>query len=134
MTTEQLEQELNRASDGLLMLSETDAPFEVFVHEQPAGNELTHDDIVKLAGKPSDYGVKVEELDYFFRNMTNLSDAEEPQKAEQAQRFRNLQNTLQNLLTDVKVYRVGERNISVFILGKTADGTIAGLKTLVIET
>jgi len=42
--------------------------------------------------------------------------------------------TLKSHLTDIKVYRLGERSIDVYIAGKTPSGDLAGLSTKVIET
>jgi hypothetical protein len=133
MTIAQLESELMEASKGLLMLSESDEPFEFFYDEQHSGEELNEDTVRKLAGMPAQYPLKVEALEYFFRNMTMLS--EQGAEAEtRATRFRALQDKLKELLQDVKAYRIGETRITVFILGRTHQNEIAGLKTVVVET
>jgi hypothetical protein len=133
MTIVQLEDELNQATNGLLMMSESDEPFEFFYDEQHSGEELDEETVLKLAGMPAQYPIEVVELDYFFRNMTAPSEEGDEAKA-RAARFQQLQARLQELLQDVKVYRIGETNITVFILGRTQQNEIAGLKTVVVET
>jgi hypothetical protein len=116
--------------DGLYFLSESDYQFEVMYYPMaPEGQELPSL-IPQWLGVPTDSKVEVEELPYFFRNHTK----EESEDEETARRFRELQTYLEENLQDVKVYRVGERKITVLILGKTATGDVAGLKTTVIET
>jgi hypothetical protein len=51
-----------------------------------------------------------------------------------AQRFRELQTYLQQNLQDLKVYRIGHREIQVFILGKLGETHLVGLKTVSVET
>jgi hypothetical protein len=48
-------------------------------------------------------------------------------------RFQELVETLKTTLDDVKVFRVGETRIDVYVVGKSKGG-YAGLKTLVVET
>jgi tRNA U34 5-carboxymethylaminomethyl modifying GTPase MnmE/TrmE len=130
MTIEQIEAELKNAINGLLMMSETDEPFEYYYDEQHDAEELNEETVRKLAGMPAQYPMEVVDLEYFFRNMTRPETVGE----QQAQRFQHLQDKLRELLQDVKVYRIGENRITVFILGKSPDGKIAGLKTVVVET
>ncbi|WP_114783933.1 nuclease A inhibitor family protein [Botryobacter ruber] len=134
MNQEQLKQELKKAADGLLMLSETEEAIECFFHEKPDHEPFTPDLVVKWAGKPAGKKVEVQELDYFFRNMVREDPDEGPQQHEQAARFRNLVATLKELLQDVKVYKIDEIGVDVYILGRTPDGDYAGYKTIVVET
>jgi hypothetical protein len=116
------------------MRSETDEPFEFYYDEEHTAEELNEETVRKLAGMPAKYPMEVQEVEYFLRNMTkaNPENGEEGQRT--AKRFQQLQEKLKELLQDVKAYRVGEDRISVLILGKTPDGQIAGLKTVVVET
>jgi hypothetical protein len=50
-------------------------------------------------------------------------------------RFQELADTIKQQLSGVKVYKVGdEAERDVYIVGKTQDGHLAGLKTTVVET
>ena len=130
MTIEQIEAELKSAINGLLMMSETDEPFEFYYDEQHDARELNEETVRQLAGMPAQYPMEVVDLDHFLRNMTRPETAGE----EQARRFQHLQDKLKELLENVQVYRIGENQITVLILGKTPDRKIAGLKTVVVET
>ena len=55
--------------------------------------------------------------------------------AEDRKPFQNLQRVIQRQLSGVKVFRVGdEAEKDIYIVGKTRDGKLAGLKTSVVET
>ncbi|WP_161887602.1 nuclease A inhibitor family protein [Pontibacter russatus] len=133
MNLEQIETELKQAVNGLLMRSETDEPFEFFYDEEHDSTELNEETVRKLAGMPAQYPLLVVELDEFFRSQVRPAE-ETPDELARAERFRQLQAKLHELLPDVKVYRIGETRISVFILGTTAAGEITGLKTVLVET
>ncbi|QCR21776.1 nuclease A inhibitor family protein [Pontibacter sp. SGAir0037] len=128
MKLEQLEIELKKAVDGLLMMSETDEPFEFYFDEQHNASQLNEETVRKLAGMPAGYPMEAVEVDYFFRNMVKHEDEQ------QAKRFQHLLHLLQDNLQGVKAYRVGEQRITVLILGLTEDEIIAGLKTVLVET
>jgi hypothetical protein len=135
MDLQQIETELKEATDGLLMMSETDAPFEFYYAEDlTAEDTLDEETVLRLAAMTADYHMEEVELEYFFRNMTHARPETGEEGLQQAKRFENLQKKLRELLKDVKVYRVGESQILVLILGKTDDGKIAGLMTMVVET
>lgn len=130
MDLKQIETELREATDGLLMRSETEAPFEFYHAENMKGEPLNEETVLRLAAMPADYPFEETELSYFFRHTVKA----QPEAGEsQAERFEQLEQKLQTLLQDVKVYRVGDANKLVLILGRTPDGEIAGLKTMVVE-
>ncbi|SIQ95813.1 nuclease A inhibitor family protein [Pontibacter lucknowensis] len=134
MDLKQIETELKEATDGLLMISETDAPFEFYQAENFKGETLDEETVLKLAAMPADYPFEELELGYFFRNMTHARPDAGEEGMQQAKRFQHLEKKLHELLQDVKVYRVGETQKLVLILGRTPNGEIAGLKTMVVET
>ena len=134
MDLKQIETELKEASNGLLMMSETDAPFEFYHEENFKNEELNEETVLKLAAMPADYPLEVVDLEYFFRNMTHARPQSGEEGMQQAKRFEQLQKKLRELLQDVKVYRIGETQILVLILGRTPGGEIAGLRTMLVET
>jgi hypothetical protein len=48
--------------------------------------------------------------------------------------FPALDETLQETLTDLKVYRCGAANITLYVVGREAQGRLAGFKTRAVET
>lgn len=120
---------LEEAAKGLWMMSESDYPFDYFTTE---ATTIDNNLALKLAEKPAGTTIEIITLDHLLRNMMDASRGSVP--AEDAQKFRNLYNVLKQELKDITVYRVGDIQIDVFIIGKTVDGTVVGMKTLLIET
>ncbi len=101
----------------------TEAPLEPFAWQ--GGDKLTQEQLLELAG--AEKGTEVEEmsLEDFFRAVPSEDKA----------KFQKLAKVLKEQLAGVKVYKVGEEaEKDVYIVGQTADGRWAGLKTQVVET
>lgn len=112
-----------KASNGLRYTSETDAELEPFVWER--GGELTPQRLRQQAGAAADTAIEETTLKSFFRAVPSEDKA----------RFRKLAQVLQEQLAEIKVYKLGEEaEKEVYIIGKTPDGRLAGLKTTVVET
>jgi hypothetical protein len=113
---------LKKASEGLLFPSETDAPFKAFLWE--SAGQLTPERVRELAG--AEEGTEVEEM--------SLDDLLETVPSEDRPEFHKLGGAIRQQLSEVKVYKIGdEPERDVYILGKTSDGQVAGLKTKVVE-
>jgi len=121
---------LTQASQGLLMPSESEYPFEVFVWEDV---ELTPEKILELTNYPPATSMEEVELNYFFRNVVTEKDWHYDIQKENVAKFQNLVQVIKDNLADIRTYRVGTVEVNVYIVGKTNDG-IAGLETKVIET
>jgi histidine triad (HIT) family protein len=115
---------LQKASKGLLMPSESDAPFEPFVWKE-TGDKLPPDRLRKLTGAGKDDSVEEISLDGLFTTVPSADKA----------KFQKLSTAITQQLSGVKVYKMGdEPERQVFIVGRTKDGHWAGLKTSVVET
>jgi hypothetical protein len=121
---------LTQASQGLLMPSESEYPFEVFVWKDV---ELTPQKILELTNYPPATLIEEVELDYFFRNVATEKDWHDKIQKENVAKFQNLVQVIKDNLAEIRVYRIGTIEVSVYIVGKTNDG-VAGLATKVIET
>ena len=124
--------QLSSAAQGLLFLSETDAPFEV-VHWSAQG-KLTPAQVLQLTDHPPDAPIEVVSIDEFFAIATAKEDWHDQDEQETVQRFQNLVSTLKQNLSQLQVYRVGSVNIDAYIVGVTDSGDYAGLATKLVET
>ena len=118
---------LKKASKGLLFSSESDAPLEPFAWPADAAKPaaLTPARVLALARAAPGTAVEVTTLARLFAMVPSEDRA----------KFQALQKTLGEQLSAIKVYKVGdEAEKAVYIVGKTADGRWAGLKTSVVET
>jgi hypothetical protein len=134
----ELSNTLAAAVSGLLWLSESDYPFETFLWKVPesAKSQVEASNIllsILLANVPAtqDALIQVVEPDFFFHNVIQASVWQDQAVV---QRYQQLLALLKANLTDLKVYRVGEIEISIYVLGRTSHGNVAGVKTMAIET
>ncbi|WP_065814137.1 nuclease A inhibitor family protein [Hymenobacter sp. DG25B] len=124
--------QLKQLTKGLFFMSESDAPLEAVSLAAPDG-ALSDKALVKLVGMPADTKVETQELTYFLRNHT--ADDGVLGDPALANRFKALQMFLKQELQDVKVYRLGSGpQVTVYALGKTDNGKLAGFKTVLTET
>lgn len=125
---------LKQASDGLLFMSESDNPFATVSFPVEKLPELSPEAVVTAAGKTAGTKVEKQELDYFFRNQIRELPEHTAEDKAHTEGFKALVALLKSKLKDVAVYRIGERQVEAYILGKMPEGNIGGLKTLLIET
>src|SRR5919108_6381091 len=93
---------LTQATAGLLYPSEYDALLEPFVWE-PADNTLT--EVRRLSGHPPQERCQTLSADAFFGELADVEG------------FSALYETLKDTLTDLKVYRCGAANPTVYVVG-----------------
>jgi hypothetical protein len=117
--SKELLDELKKATEGLLYPSEDDSPLEPFVWED-AENAVA--EVRRLAGEPAGRSCLAVSIDEFFGQL------------DEAKGFPELHQTLKEILSDMKVYRFGGVEVSVYLVGRCQDGKLAGFKTLSIET
>ena len=117
----------------MLYQSESDEPFTTFTWKKAEG-ELTTDKLLKRVQKPASSPVQEVPLKDFFKDVTTEQDWHEEEEKATVEKSRNLLAVIQQNLSNVKVFKVGETKVSVFIVGKTDEGDWAGLKTTAVET
>ena len=132
MDDREIIQQLQQASQGLLWLSESDYPFEIIYWQEK--NPIIEEKLLQNSDKNSDKTIETITLESFFKSATREQDWHDRTEKEEVHRYQTLVKLLQEKLTDVKVYRVGEIEIDVYILGETESGAICGLSTKVVET
>nr|MDZ8061248.1 nuclease A inhibitor family protein [Nostoc sp. EkiNYC01] len=132
--TDEITEKLKQASDGLLMLSESEYPFEIFLWSNQAQEPLTNQKLLQLTGHPQETSIEEVELDYFFRNCAQEKEWHDEIQKQNVPKFQSLVKTLKDNLTDIKVYRLGTINIDVYVVGKTPSRDLAGISTKVVET
>lgn len=126
-------EELRQATEGLLFMSESDYPFQVIEWDKQV--EITPEYLRSqtTAARP-DTPVTSQSVDDFFRSATSEPQWKKGAELEIARKYKALVRLLKESLSDLVVYRVGEINITVYIVGKSQAGTWIGLTTQVVET
>jgi hypothetical protein len=129
---EEIIEELKRMTDGLLFMSESDYPFEIFHREGQA--DMSPEYLRELSGQPADTPVEVKSVDDFFRVAVSEPDWKGEAEIAVAGRYQALLRLLKESLDELRVYRVGVINIPVFIIGRSKTGNWLGISTRVVET
>jgi hypothetical protein len=131
--SDEITAKLKDASSGLVMPSESDYPFEPFLWSGTK-EPLTPEKILELTNHPQNSPVETIDLPYLFRNLAQEQEWHDEQQKENVGKYRKLLEVLESNLSDIQVFRVGEINIDVYVVGKIESGDLAGLATKVVET
>jgi hypothetical protein len=117
---------LQKASAGLLYPSDSDEPFEAFSWGKANGN-LAPAVVQKFAGAGTKGPAQQVTLGDFFKNLTSDDN-------DDAEKYKALLKVVNEQLAGVKVFRFGDVEAEIYLVGKTKDGEWAGLKTKAVET
>ena len=96
--------------------------------------EVTPRFLRHIAEQAEDALVETESLERFMGFAATEQEWHTPTDRATAQKYQRLLKLLKENLEDLKVYRIGERYIAVYIVGRTASGNWLGLSTQVLET
>ncbi|HEY3298690.1 MAG TPA: nuclease A inhibitor family protein [Armatimonadota bacterium] len=124
---------LSQSVEGLLYSSESDEPFDV-IEWHGEGIALDERRILELTSSDADTSVETLTLDDFFGPLIADEAWFGREERESAEKYRSLRDLLCRELSDVRMYRVGEVEVGVYIVGRTADGEWVGLHTRSVET
>jgi hypothetical protein len=131
VTTAEIIDRLKQATTDLLWSSESDYPFEVVSWE--LGIELTPTDLFSNI-YDTDLAIESIPLTDLFEPVLTIEDWYEDAELALVDRYTNLLDSINTNLSEVQVFRVGEVEIDIYIIGKTPTGDIIGLKTRSVET
>ncbi|GBD05194.1 hypothetical protein HRbin20_00774 [bacterium HR20] len=134
LSAEQLYHELYRLADGVLYPSETDAPVDVLLWEVSQRGALTIDALLDAFGISPQQPVSDVPPEDFFEGVTDTYDWQNEEERAMTERFRRMKELFFANVTNPKHYWVGERNVHVFLWGRTSDGNYIILKTGIVET
>jgi len=117
---------------GLIFVSEIDAPVEVVFGKTTKDNSNA-----PILSSVEPFGnKKINEVSFerFFSRLMSHKEWHTPEQAINAQRFLELKMFLESELQGLNVFRVGEINIEIYILGIDRNGRVVGVRTHAVET
>jgi hypothetical protein len=132
MNRDKIFQKIAHACDGLVYISETDAPIKAFLSEQTT--EETHEKILSHLAIKHDEPVEEINFDLFFERLTTEKDWHGAKEKARAEKFRALKRLLEDDLSELKVFKFGRVRKEIFIVGLDKDGRLVGAKTEAVET
>lgn len=127
---------LAQASKDLLMMSESDCPFEPLEWQMQLDRGLGEKELLQYLKYPENTQVETVSLDDFFGQACMEQEWHTQTEKETAKKFQSLVETLKRELSQLQIFRLNKTptNIEVYILGQTTTGEVAGLKTELVET
>ena len=129
--TAQLREHLGAIAEGLLYVSESEAPLEFVAAPLPPGTEVTVESVASAFGEA---GLAREgSVDAFFAGHIGDADPADPVAQRLVPRFVALVTALEEHVREPRVYCFGEVEKRCYVVGGV-DGTVAGLRTTVWET
>ncbi|GGA33050.1 sugar-non-specific nuclease inhibitor NuiA-like protein [Okeania sp. KiyG1] len=134
LTNLEIFEQLDELVKGLLWMSESDYPFEVFIWEFGEVVSLNNEIVLKITKHSLETTVKVIEFEVFFRVVITERSWHNAQESEVVRKYQKLVSMMKQYLSDLKVYKVGEVRKDVYIVGKTNTGDYAGVATVSVET
>lgn len=149
-----IQAEIEKASEGLYYTSESDYPFQ-YVHGAlgPGGSiteDLVRSELASYVDSDADADKPLKNLygmsatwQTWKDQAHNCADPNDPEALEGCQKMRNLEQVLESNLSDIRVYYFGKdgsagdvegTGVSIFIVGRSPDGSLVGVRTLAIWT
>jgi hypothetical protein len=127
----QLREHLGTVADGLLYISESEAPFEFVTAPLPPGTAVTAHSVARAFGE----GALAREVDVgdFFASHIDEADPADGVAQRLAPRFAALVTAIEEHLHEPRVYCYGEVEKRCYIVGQFDSG-LAGLRTTAWET
>src|SRR5499426_1275088 len=117
-------------SEGLLFMSETDAPLTYYELDPEKSRQWPPSaggQFLQLIGEDPANPVEKLAPEKFFRDLRPGNEDHEDQVAA-------LRRAMTEELKNLEGFRVGEIQIKIFVLGKDDSGSVCGLQTLSVET
>lgn len=131
VTTAEIIDLLKQATTDLLWSSESDYPFEIVTWDR--GLAITSTALFSKLAEPN-AAIETLSLTDLFAPVLTVEDWYEDAELAQVKRYTDLLHAIESNLAEVKVFRVGEIEIAIYIVGKTPTGDLVGLKTHAVET
>lgn len=124
---------LKKSATGLIMISESDYPLKNFIWKDQAVTALNKTKLLKIIGKTSTTAVEETTVDRVFQAATSEYPGQDAEEKATVKKFKNLVGVIKTNLKNIKVYRVGQISIDVYIVG-TVGNDLVGLSTTLVET
>ncbi len=126
-----LNQQITEAVAGLIYMSETDAEFISF-----AGQKADVVNAESLLSQIGMKGCKVEEKGFneFFEPLIKIQKWFGEDERKMTEKFAALKELLQQNLIQKKFFRIGKKEIDIFVVGLDKDNILRGIQTRAVET
>ena len=129
-----LKERINLLVADLLYPSESDEKIVYFEMELSTTENLSLANFRMFNGIPLEVMIQEIEFEKFFAPMIKMEDWFGDEEKKWADESLKLKQLLSEKLKDIKILKVGEIQIDIYLFGKAEECKWVGLKTKVIET
>jgi hypothetical protein len=120
-------------TDGLMFVSERDAPLTVLAWARPGGRPTARG-LAALVGEPHPELAEPLTVERFFRAAVRVGPGQSAEERAEAGRYGALVQFLRSRLTDARVFRFGRLTMRVYVVGVAPNGDWIGLATSQTQT
>lgn len=125
---------LAKASAGLIYMSETDSTFTVVAYPWDPAKPVTLETFRACIGAATDVPAAQVSLDEFFAPAIERGDPADPVIQRQKPGFIQLKATLEKLLRNPTVFKIGKSDIECYAVGLASPTQLAGVSARTVET
>ena len=126
-----LKDRIEKAREGLVYVSETDAQIELFFNASM--NEPSAKELLRWLGKQDETVAESADPEDFFGRLTSAKEWHMKDQTRNVLKFKKLQQLLEKELANLRVIRIGKIRVETYVIGKSKEG-ILGIKTFSVET
>lgn len=120
------------AVKGLIYVSEIDSAVVGFAGVE--AGEVSEKTILQQLGCSGETVIEMISFEEFFARLTALKDWFGERETISAKKFLELKRLLEENLSDLKVFRIGNVRIDIFAVGIDTAGRLVGVRTKAVET
>jgi hypothetical protein len=125
---------LKSAVRGLLYRSEVDYPIEVVWWPRQEVKELDTKALLRYEKYPHGTRVETVNFDFFFGVPTTSQEWHNANERKEVKRYQQLVKLLKENLSDLRVFKVGDIQVDIYVGGRSDTGDWVGLYTNSVET
>lgn len=117
---------------GLVFMSETDA--EIFPFTGTKTDAVTKETLLAQLNKETTTNIEERDFNEFFEPLIKFKDWFKAEERKMTEKFIELKDLLQQNLINKKVFRLGKKEIDIFVVGLDRENILRGIQTKAVET
>lgn len=124
--------ELEKSVKDLWYMSETDAKVEIFAGKK--ADSVTKEILVEQINISSETNIEERDFAEFFENLTKIQGWYGEEEKETAAKFSTVQKLLEENLKNLKIFKIGQIEIDIYVVGLNSQNILTGIMTRAVET
>lgn len=130
--SELLSELIGKAASGIYFLSETDAEILPFIGSE--AESVSAEELFRQTQISGDTPFVERDFEDFFLHLTEITEWSGGREPEKSQGFAGLKKVLEENLTEIRVYAIGQISLDIFLVGRNQQNVLMGIRTRAVET